>query len=136
TTEPVQAITYSGADVSWPATIELRNCSYRYSEGEPWVFHKLSLSIGEGESVAIVGPSGCGKTTLAKVILGLATPQEGELLIGGVKRSNGLSAPRGMIAAVMQDDCLFSGSIADNIAFFDPQAKLEDIRQAAAMAGI
>lgn len=136
TSEPMQRISHSGIDADWVATIKLKGCSYRYSDGEPWVFHKLDLTISEGESIAIIGPSGCGKTTLAKVILGLATPQEGELWIGRVKRSSATPAPRGLVAAVMQDDCLFSGSIADNIAFFDTQARLEDICQAAVMAGI
>ncbi|MGB3392610.1 MAG: peptidase domain-containing ABC transporter [Stenotrophomonas sp.] len=136
TSEPVQKISHSGIGDEWAATIELKGCSYRYSDGEPWVFHRLDLAIAEGESVAIVGPSGCGKTTLAKVILGLATPQEGELWIGGAKRSSATPAPPGLVAAVMQDDCLFSGSIADNIAFFDAQARLEAICQAAVLAGI
>jgi len=91
---------------------------------------------GEGESVAIVGPSGCGKTTLLRVILGLL-PAEGEVLIGGVPLSRvGPSSFRGLIGTVMQDDRLFGGSIADNIAFFDPAADQTHVEACATMAAI
>jgi ATP-binding cassette subfamily B protein RaxB len=118
-------------------SLQLDNLAYRYAEDDRWVLRGCSLSIQAGESVAIVGPSGCGKTTLAKVILGLLAPQEGCVRLGGVEaRHYGLGAYRAQFGVVMQEDDLFSGSIADNIAFFDPEATLERVRAAAALADI
>ncbi len=109
-----------------PMTLELRSVSFAYSDAEPDVLRKLSLTIEPGESVAIVGPSGCGKTTLLKLMLGIHAPQSGEMRIGGQPlRQVGLRAWRDMIGTVMQDDQLFAGSIADNICFFDAQPDAE-----------
>ncbi|EQD55889.1 ABC transporter-like domain protein, partial [mine drainage metagenome] len=78
-------------------------------------------SIAPGESVAIAAPSGTGKTTLAKLVLGLLEPTEGQILYGGIDlRALGLARYRSLVAAVMQDDPLFAGSLADNISLFDP----------------
>ena len=101
-------------------SITLRDVCYRYAEGEPWVLENVNMTIQAGESVALVGPSGCGKTTLLKIMLGLIEPTEGEVLIGGITlKQLGASHYRSMIGAVMQDDRLFAGSLADNISFFD-----------------
>jgi ATP-binding cassette subfamily B protein RaxB len=119
------------------ASIELRNVSFRYAEGEPWILCRCSLRLEAGESVAIVGPSGCGKTTLAKLMLGLLAPSEGEILIGGIDiRRLGLERYRGMVGAVMQDDQLFAGSIADNIAFFDTNVSPLKVEAAARLAAV
>ena len=117
--------------------IELRNVSFRYAEGEPWVLKDLSLTIEPGESVAIIGPSGCGKSTLMKIILGVQPPTEGEVLIDGVPiRRLGLRQYRKLLGAVLQDDQLLSGSIAENIAFFDPQPDDRRIEAAARVAAV
>ena len=117
--EPHAKSTYSG---SLPHTaIDVNEVSFRYAESEPWVLRELSLRIEPGESIALVGASGCGKTTLAKVLLGLLTPQAGTVQIGGVDiRKFGLEAYRSLFGVVMQEDQLFSGSLIDNITFFDP----------------
>jgi len=116
--------------------IVLHKVSARYADAEPYVLRDLSLNIREGESVAIVGPSGCGKTTLLRVILGLL-PAEGDVFIGGVcVPASGASGFRSLFGTVMQDDRLFSGSIADNIAFFDPAADQGHVEECARMAAI
>ncbi|WP_152428793.1 peptidase domain-containing ABC transporter [Methylomonas sp. MK1] len=120
-----------------PASIQIRNLDFSYAPSEPPVLKNLNLDFAEGESVAIIGPSGYGKTTLAKLILGLLQPSAGEILIGGV-RLNRIDSHeyRNMVAAVMQEDQLFAGSIADNICFFDPepdQAWIETCAQLAAV---
>ena len=61
--------------------IEIRECSAAY--GENAVLHKVSLTIEQGELVVIIGPSGCGKTTLLKMINGIVTPTEGEVIVNG-----------------------------------------------------
>ncbi|MCD9030899.1 peptidase domain-containing ABC transporter [Luteimonas sp. Y-2-2-4F] len=117
--------------------IEVEGVSFRYAEDDPWVLRDCSFAIEPGESIAITGPSGCGKTTLAKVLLGLVRPTEGRVRIDGVDIERyGLARYRERFGAVMQDDVLFAGSIADNIAFFDPEASLEAIEAAARTAQI
>lgn len=119
------------------AEIHVRNVSFRYAEGEPWILKNCSLRVPASQSVALIGPSGCGKTTLAKIILGLLEPQEGEVLYGDIDiRRVGLGRYRDLIGAVMQDDQLFAGSIADNIACFDPEATQSRIEAAARQAAI
>ena len=119
------------------ASVELCNVSFRYADSEPWILRHCNLRVEPGESVAIVGPSGCGKSTLAKVALGLLTPQEGEFRFGGIDiRKLGLDTYRQWVGAVMQDDQLFAGSIADNISFFDSAADQAQIEAAARLAAI
>ncbi|ODT97477.1 MAG: ABC transporter [Rhodanobacter sp. SCN 67-45] len=124
---------YSGAEPA--ASIEVKDLSFRYAEGEPWVLRHLNLTIHAGESVAIVGSSGCGKSTLVKLLVGLLEPTEGCIEIGGVSvKKYGLYNYRRLIGAVMQDDTLFAGSIADNIASFDSSADMQRVISAAAHA--
>ncbi|EGI73349.1 toxin secretion ABC transporter, ATP-binding subunit/permease protein, putative [Pseudoalteromonas distincta] len=125
----------SGKKIS--GNIELKGINYRYNKKEAPVFKHLDLSIKAGESVAIIGPSGCGKTTLAKLMLGLFEPDEGKIEVDGVDiRQLGLGQYRTQIAAVMQDDQLLSGSIADNISFFDPELDMQQVEWAAKIAAI
>ena len=117
--------------------IEVDNLSFRYAEGEPWVLRECSFSIAPGESVAIIGPSGCGKTTLMKLMLGLLTPSDGSIRIGGKDiRTLGKRNVRAMVGAVMQDDQLFAGSLADNIGLFDNEFDLARIEAAARLAAV
>ena len=97
----------------------------------------MDLDIAAGESVAMAGPSGLGKTTLAKLLLGLLEPQEGEIRIGGIALKRlGKRSYRELLGAVLQDDTLLAGSIADNISFFDPEATPPRIEAAARLAQI
>ena len=109
--------------------LELRGVSFRYGEAEPWVLRNCSLVVEPGDSLAVVGPSGAGKSTLLKILLGVLPPTEGEVLLGGVPlRQLGLPNVRRLIGTVMQEDVLLTGTVADNIAFFDvepDQARLE-----------
>lgn len=117
--------------------IEVVGLGFRYSGDGPWVLHECSFTIEPGENVAITGPSGGGKTTLAKLLLGLVEPTEGRILVDGIEiRRLGLARYRDMFGAVMQDDALFAGSIADNIAFFDEGAPLPEVEAAARAAEI
>jgi len=117
--------------------VELVDVSFRYAENEPWIIRHLSLTFNPGESAALVGPSGCGKTTLVKLILGVLQPTEGEIRYGGqpVQRL-GYASFRKVVGAVMQDDHLMAGSLAENISFFDPNASRERIEGCARMAAI
>jgi ATP-binding cassette subfamily B protein RaxB len=117
--------------------IELRAVSYRYAASEPYVFEDVDLKIRPGEFVAITGPSGSGKTTLLKVMLGLFEPSDGEVLIDGYPiHALGLQTVRAQIGVVMQDDQLLSGSVLENITFFDPLTDHDQARCSAELAGI
>lgn len=122
---------------SLEGSIEVRNVSFAYSDATPNVLDNLSLQIKAGESVAITGPSGCGKSTLLKLLLGLNKAKSGEILIDGVPLEQiGARQYRQQIAAVMQDDELLSGSVADNIAFFDTPVDMERVVYCAQLAAI
>src|SRR3954453_21913922 len=117
--------------------IELRNVCFRYAESEPYVLENVNLTIQAGQFVTIMGPSGGGKTTLVKVMLGLLEPTSGEVLIDGIPLSTiGVTSYPEPVAAVMQEDQLLSGSIADNICFFDPNYDQERMLECARLAGV
>jgi ATP-binding cassette, subfamily B, bacterial CvaB/MchF/RaxB len=117
--------------------IELRNVSFRYAETERLVLENVSLTVSPGQFVTIMGPSGGGKTTLMKIMLGLLEPTSGEVLIDGVPLPVlGARAYREQVGAVMQEDQLLSGSIADNICFFDPAFDQEWMIECARMAAV
>lgn len=124
-------------DLQIEPSICLRNVSFRYAEGEPWVLKSINLEIKAGEHVALIGPSGAGKTTLCKIILGLLSPTEGEVLIGGMNiKRIGVRNFRQLVGTVMQDDVLLAGTIADNISFFDGRAERDRIEECARSAAI
>lgn len=109
------------ADMS-PVSLETTDLSYRYDSQSAPVFSGLYLSVTPGESVAITGTSGTGKTTLMKVLCGLFEPDTGKVLVNGTDiRQLGINNYHRMIACVMQDDRLFSGSIRENICGFSEE---------------
>jgi len=117
--------------------IDVRNLSFRYADHDPWVLRGVTLCIEPGEFVCLTGPSGQGKTTLLKLLLGFYEPTEGEVLVDGVPlHVFGVRAYRDRIGVVLQDDQLFAGTIADNIAFFDPQMDMARVEEAARIARI
>jgi ATP-binding cassette subfamily B protein RaxB len=109
--------------------------SYAYAPSEPFILDGCRLTVMPGESVAITGASGCGKSTLLKVILGLLSPTAGSVRIGGQNIVDfGLRPYRSMVAAVMQDDQLFAGTIEENISFFDLNPDPDQVTNAAKLA--
>jgi ATP-binding cassette subfamily B protein RaxB len=116
--------------------VTLERAAFAYPGGAP-VFADLDLTVDAGEWIAIVGPSGIGKSTLLRVLLGLARPTAGCVRIDGAPLDQlGLRSLRAGVAALLQDDVLLSGSIRDNIAFFDPSADVERLERAARDAAI
>lgn len=116
--------------------IEVRNLGFAYGP-EGLVFKGVNANIRKGETIAVVGPSGCGKTTLIKVLLGLLPPTEGQVIVNGRDLKDGdLGNYRRQVAAVMQEDQLFAGTIEDNISFFDVEHDPAWVRECARMACI
>ncbi|WP_028111428.1 peptidase domain-containing ABC transporter [Ferrimonas kyonanensis] len=116
--------------------LTVEGVSFSYGDAVP-VLQEVSLVIEPGECIAIVGASGEGKSTLMKLMLGLLSPVSGRICLDGVDINTlGLTRYRRQIAAVMQNDTLFSGSVADNITFFDPEPNLLKMQKCAQLAAI
>ncbi len=117
--------------------IELRNVSFRYDSHAPKVLDNLSLTIYPGQKVAVVGRTGSGKSTLAKLLLGLYSPTEGEILYDGVPlHAMNLQAFRSQWGTVLQDSFLFNSSVRENISFHNPQMSMQDLVTATRIAEI
>lgn len=110
---------------------------YRYGQNESWVLQDANLSIGSCEKKAIIGPSGSGKTSFLKILVGLISPEEGEVCLNGVNLEHlGRNAVLDHIAAVFQDDVLLTGTITENICSFENVEDFSRIQTAAQKAGI
>ncbi|MET3667204.1 ATP-binding cassette subfamily B protein RaxB [Caulobacter sp. 1776] len=120
-----------------PGEISIRGLGFRYGATDAWVFQRLDLDVRDGEFLAITGASGIGKSTLLKLMLGLQAPVEGDIFISGVRASaQRWRGWRERTGVVTQDDRLMSGSLADNIAFFDPDMRMDKVVEAAKAAEI
>ena len=117
------------------ASLQLKNIVRRYAATT--VIHGVDLEVRDGEFVVFVGPSGCGKSTLLRMISGLESVSEGELLIDG-KRVNDVSAGQRGLAMVFQSYALYPHmTVYQNMAFGlenirTPQADIDSKVQAAA----
>jgi ABC-type bacteriocin/lantibiotic exporter with double-glycine peptidase domain len=117
--------------------IEFDDVSFRYDESSPWAVRHLSLTIEPGQKIALVGPSGSGKSTVAKLLLGLYEPTEGEIRFDGVALSElDLRTVREQCGVVMQEPTVFNGSIRRNIAYNDPTLPMENVERAARLASL
>ena len=117
--------------------LRLDDVAFRYGASDRLVLEGLDLEVQPGEFLAITGPSGGGKTTLTKLMLGLRTPTSGTIQIDGQPATPELwRAWREQVGVVAQDDRLLSGTIADNIAFFDPDLDMARVQQAAVAARV
>ena len=114
--------------------VEYRNVSFAYKVDEP-VLKDLSLLALPGEAIALVGASGAGKTTLVNLLPRFYDPQAGEIFIDGINIQDiTLKSLRRQIGIVPQETTLFSGTIAQNIAFGQAEFDLKDVQEAAKIA--
>ncbi|HEY0313728.1 MAG TPA: peptidase domain-containing ABC transporter [Allosphingosinicella sp.] len=120
-----------------PPAIRAEKLVFAYDRNATPVLNEMDFEIPAGSYVAIVGTSGAGKTTLMRIMLGLLNPTSGKLLIDGKPLTPATTSEwRLRIAAVLQDDQLLTGTLADNIAFFDDRPDEQRIETAARLARI
>jgi ATP-binding cassette, subfamily B, putative efflux pump len=115
--------------------VEFKNVSFHYAENENEVLKNISLKIKQGETIAFVGMSGGGKSTLISLIPRFYDVTEGTILIDGQDiRNMKVRSLRDKIGMVLQDNILFSDSVATNIKMGNPNATKEEVIAAAKAA--
>ncbi len=116
--------------------ISFKNVCFEYPDDHNKVFKNLNLDIRSGEKIAVVGPSGSGKTTLCNLIPRFYDVDSGEITIDSKNiKEYTVKSLRENIGMVQQDVYLFSGTVAENIAYGKPDATREEIVEAAKKAG-
>ena len=114
--------------------VEYRHISFAYKPGEP-VINDISLLAKSGEAIALVGASGAGKTTFVNLLPRFYDPQQGQILVDGVDiRDVTLHSLRRQIGIVPQETIMFSGTIAENIAFGQTEFDMKAVESAAKIA--
>jgi ATP-binding cassette subfamily B protein RaxB len=117
--------------------LRTRDLSFRFGEEVPWVFEGLDLELPDGGLTLVTGPSGCGKTTLLRVLCGLLPPTRGVVQADGrAIRGAQLRPWRSRCAVVLQEDRLFTGTLAQNLTFFDPDPDHGWLEQCAGRVGL
>jgi ATP-binding cassette subfamily C protein len=115
--------------------LRVEGVCYRYTTEGRQILNSIDLEIMAGRTTAIVGPSGSGKSTLADLVMGLLSPNAGDLLVDGVPlTADNLRAWRRAIGYVPQDTFLLHDSIRANLAWAVPQAAEEEMWQALELA--
>src|SRR5262249_21382459 len=135
---PREAVTTPASELRRAAplsgAIQVDDVSFRYpSEPEPTLAN-VSFTVKPGQCVAVVGASGSGKSTLARLLSGIYQPLSGTIAFD--VRWTELAALRAQLGIVTQDTRLFSGTLRDNVALFDPAVPQDDIERACAAACI
>jgi len=120
-----------------PAGIEARSLTFRYPGQAEDALADVSFMLRPGGSLGIVGPTGCGKSTLLSLIMKFYDAPEGCLFVGGrdIIKTPAMAIRR-KTGYVPQEGFLFEGTLADNIAFYEPGADEARVREAAGMAGL
>ena len=134
--KPTISPTIGNKVVSARGPIRFENVSFSYpTRPAVTIFHNLDFEIPSGANVAVVGPSGGGKSTIASLMLRFYTPTSGRILIDGKDISQmNVKSLRRKIAIVAQEPVLFSGTVAENIAYGKPDATRSEIIAAARKA--
>ena len=118
-----------------PAQVELRNVTFGYDEHV--VLNHLSFQVHSGEQVTLSGRTGAGKSTVFRLLMGLYQPQQGEVRIDGVPAAEiSEGERRGLFGYVEQTFHRVPGTVKDQIALFDERISMDDVRRAAALAGL
>ena len=114
--------------------VSLEHVDFSYQPEKPLI-QDLNLQVSPGQKIAIVGPTGCGKTTMINLLMRFYDPDQGKIWVSG-QDIMGLTrqSPRPQYGMVLQDSWLFSGTVAENIAYGRPDASREEIVAAAKAA--
>ncbi len=119
---------------SWGGRIDFADLTFGYRDKN--ILEHVTLDVPAGQTVALVGPTGAGKSTIARLVARFYDPNTGSVSIDGVDlRDLPSSELRKAIIMVTQENFLFSGSVADNIAFGNPAATREQIERASHVVG-
>ena len=117
--------------------ITFENVSLRYIEGGPVALQNVSFHLPAGKTVALLGPSGCGKTAVVNLLMRLYDPTEGVVKVDGVDvRKYKLQSLRESIGLSSQESRVFSGTVAENIAFGTDGVDRTSIEHVAEVAGV
>ncbi|MGH3771328.1 MAG: ABC transporter ATP-binding protein [Pseudonocardiaceae bacterium] len=117
--------------------LALDGVTFAYSPHAKPIVGNLTLHLPEGIHLAVVGPSGVGKSTLANLLARLATPQRGQLRLGGlVLEQIDEGSLRRVVALIPQEAYVFAGTIRDNLVYLQPQATQAEIDHAVAAVGL
>lgn len=122
---------------TWNAssTLEFKNVSYRYTDGDSYV-SGLSFALNGFEKVGVIGKSGSGKSTLANLVAGFIAPDSGTILLDGVPCDLTDSSWKHQVRIIPQNPYIFRGTLADNISFYTPDATRERIESAVRDVGL
>jgi subfamily B ATP-binding cassette protein MsbA len=114
--------------------VEFQDVWFEYTAGQP-VLRGVSFAAAPGTTTALVGSSGSGKSTLISVVMAFNRPTQGRVLIDGRDLAGlRLAEYRAQLASVLQENFLFDGTIADNVAYARPGSSLEDVKEACRVA--
>ena len=115
--------------------VEFSDVTFAYDDRN--VFENLSFQVNEGEQVTLSGRTGAGKSTIFKLLLGLYTPKEGKVMIAG-KAADAItdSEKRKLFGYVEQSFHIVPGTVKDQITLYDETFTMEDVREAAEVAGL
>lgn len=128
-------MTADGCEVPWTGVLSFNDVSFTYPGASSPTIEHVSFTVRPGQTLGIIGSTGVGKSTLVQLIPRLYDATGGSVTVDGVDvKHMGLEELRGLIGYVPQEGVLFSGDIAGNIAYVDPEMPLERVERAARIA--
>ena len=128
-------MTADGCEVPWTGVLSFDDVSFTYPGASSPTIEHVSFTVRPGQTLGIIGSTGVGKSTLVQLIPRLYDATCGSVTVDGVDvKHMGLEELRGLIGYVPQKGVLFSGDIAGNIAYADPEMPLERVERAARIA--